>query len=572
MKKRSILIFLTAMLGIFLLCTITASAETEGYYTYSVSNGEATITGFDKSISGEVIIPSTLGGYPVTKIGEYAFHNCDITNITIPYGVTGIGQYAFEWCTDLVSITIPDSVKYISHGAFFSCKSLNNITIPDSVSSMGIGVFQNCINLTSVTISEGVTTIPRSAFSGCENLKSIIIPESVSIIEKGAFKDCYNLSNVFYTGPEGEKVGTVYDENEYYSNALFLYLAYTISNNEATITKCYTGKSGEVDVPSKIGKYPATKIGKNAFYNCRNLTKITLPDGITSIGNGAFYKCTYLISINIPESVTTIEAYAFKECISLIQIVIPDNVKSIGNDAFWQCSNLTSITLPDSVINIGQDVFFGTGYYNNAENWENESLYIGKHLIEVKTKYSGEYKVKSGTITIAVDAFGDCIDITDIIIPDSVRYIARVAFLRCENLETIVIPGGITTIDTAAFVNCENLKDVYFLGTEEEWNKINIELENDSLLDAEIHYMPFGGTKTAISDDGKTFTVTPISIELGKPVILALYDGGKCMEVKSAIYEGEELTFTTKEDYTEAKVMVWEDLTDLKPVCDAETL
>ena len=99
--------------------TFSASAENEGYYTYTVENGEATITDCDTSISGEVVLPDTLGGYPVTSIGDDAFYDCTgLTNVTIPDGVTSIGDTAFSGCTGLTSITIPDSVTSIGNSAF----------------------------------------------------------------------------------------------------------------------------------------------------------------------------------------------------------------------------------------------------------------------------------------------------------------------------------------------------------------------------------------------------------------------------------------------------------------------
>lgn len=127
---------LSVILSIILIITImplaeynlVASAETEGYYTYSVSNNKAAITDVDTSISGDVTIPSTLGGYPVTSI-EYS---------------------AFEKCKDLKSITIPDSVTSIGNDAFYACRSLTGITISDNVISIGFYAFSDRSSLTKV--------------------------------------------------------------------------------------------------------------------------------------------------------------------------------------------------------------------------------------------------------------------------------------------------------------------------------------------------------------------------------------------------------------------------------------
>ena len=115
-----------------------ASAASEGYYTYTVTDGEATITDVDTSIEGNISVPSTLGGYSVTTIGDKAFCFCDsLTSITIPDSVTTIGGEAFACCYSLTSVTIPDSVTTIGDYAFAGCTSLTSVTIPDSVTNIG---------------------------------------------------------------------------------------------------------------------------------------------------------------------------------------------------------------------------------------------------------------------------------------------------------------------------------------------------------------------------------------------------------------------------------------------------
>ena len=230
------------------------------YYTYTVSNGNATITDVDASISGEIIIPSTLGGYPVTSIGERAFRECrSITSITIPEGVTSIGEYAFYKCEFLTSVTIPDSVTSIGSSAFHNCYKLTNITIPDNVTNIGSGAFYNCSKLTTVNIPNKLTTIEAATFYGCDSLTSVTIGNSVTSIGERAFRECSALTNV--------------------------------------------------TIPDSV-----TSIGESAFQDCASLTSVNILDNVTSIERYAFYNCGSLTNLTIGKSVTSIVEYAFWNC------------------------------------------------------------------------------------------------------------------------------------------------------------------------------------------------------------------------------------------------------------------
>jgi hypothetical protein len=159
--------------------------------TWTTTNGEVTITDCDETASGELVIPDTIEGNPVTSIGDDAFRDCgSLTSITIPGGVTSIGVAAFRDCTSLTSMTIPDSVTSIGGAAFYQCTGLTNITIPDGVTSIENGTFRGCISLTSITIPNGVTSIGQSAFYNCSNLTTVSIPDSVTSIGDRAFEQC----------------------------------------------------------------------------------------------------------------------------------------------------------------------------------------------------------------------------------------------------------------------------------------------------------------------------------------------------------------------------------------------
>ena len=235
------------------------------YLTYTVSNGEATITACDANVSGEITLPYYLGGYPVTTIGENAFRNCDnLTGVIIPNSVLNISNCAFAYCDVLVNITIPNSVKSIGNQAFVYCQQLSSIVIPDSVTSIGNAAFMSCENLTSVTLPEGLTKISNSMFSYCDNLININIPKGITSIGDHAFSECNKLSNITFP------------------NSL-------ISIGNCAFSYCYLTN---ISIPCGV-----STIGDYAFSGCLGLSTVVLSNGIMSIGEDAFNNCFSLTSI-----------------------------------------------------------------------------------------------------------------------------------------------------------------------------------------------------------------------------------------------------------------------------------
>ena len=148
---------------------------------------------------------------------------------------------------------------------------------------------------------------------------------------------------------------------------------------------------------------------------------------------------------NIPHTikgvtVTCIGNDAFDNCRSLTSVTIPDSVTSIGDSAFRYCTSLTSVTIPDSVTSIGDT------------------------------------------------AFQYCTSLASVTIPDSVTSIDEYAFYDCKSLTSVTIPDSVTSIGDWAFSGCKSLTNVYFTGTEEAWNGIAIDVGNDALKNANIHY------------------------------------------------------------------------------------
>ena len=121
--KKTLLFSIIAVLVIILAVGIfsnTASAADEHFYSYTIENSKATITAVDKSISGDITIPSTLSGYPVTKINTSVFGDCNnLTSVIIPDTVTSIGSSLFLNCKSLKSVTLSNKITHIGSQAAF---------------------------------------------------------------------------------------------------------------------------------------------------------------------------------------------------------------------------------------------------------------------------------------------------------------------------------------------------------------------------------------------------------------------------------------------------------------------
>ena len=384
----SVILTFVFLLSVFSFgMTINAQTEyKEGHYAYTVSNGEATIVYAMQSLVGDIAVPSFLGGYPVTSIGEYCFFGFDdITSLTIGDTVKSIGEFAFGNCDKLENIVIGENVLIIGNYSLIDCPNLKSVIIPKNVEYVGDEVFFGCKTLTTINVSEnneyyssqdgilfnkdktklirypegiknvdyivpeGVETIGNSAFHQCEFLKSVTLPSSIVNLENSAFGWCHNLTTVNI--PDGIK-----------------------------------------------------EIGDFSFYDCNSLNNINLGNHVEYIGDETFSYCVSLKNITIPNTVESIGKCAFMYCRGLSSITIPDNVKSIGADAFLYCDAIEAVILPSNILSIGIGAFDACEKLNNvfytgsSSNRKNISIGIYNEMLEnavwhYSSKGHGNYNI-----------------------------------------------------------------------------------------------------------------------------------------------------------------------------------
>ena len=304
--------------------------------------------------------------------------------------MTRIGSYAFYGCKGVTSIKIPNSVTSIRDYTFYNCAGLTNFVIPSSVTSIGTDAFYGCKGLMSIVIPSSVTSIGGSAFSGCNNLKRV-----------------YNCSSLTLTpGSSGDGYVAYYATDVY--NNCRLDGDYVITDIDGKPYVCrYVGQETELTLPATYG------ISDYAFNNYKDLTKITIPNGVKSIGENAFSGCTGLTSFEIPNSMTSIGSFAFDGCTGLTSIEIPNSVTSIGRYAFEDCTGTISINC---------DI-------EDAEN-SNEGWFYGSKFSEV-------------------------------ILGEAVNKVGKYAFYGLTSIKSLTIGGNVNRIGYYAFDNCTGLTSIY---------------------------------------------------------------------------------------------------------------
>ncbi|MDA3925357.1 MAG: leucine-rich repeat domain-containing protein [Kiritimatiellae bacterium] len=453
---------------VFLISPFMVHAFTEGDYTYIVSNGEATIVSLNEYYYGSLIIPESLGGYPVTCIGRYAFNvdgNCNITDITIPETITVIEEFAFHGCSGLTNLTIPNSVTNIGNSVFLWCDKLAEISVaPDNLffSSLN-GVLYDYDKSTlyfvpktiegSFTIPDSVIYIDNSALRSCVQLTSVIIGpnllstvwfetdgEYYSEIDGDTFQGCDSLSEII-----------VSENNERYSS----FDGVLFNKDKSCLIRFPQAKADNAIIPDGVEYF-----GSYSFESCFQIHELNLPDSVTRIGWGAFGNCTNLTTVMLGSDIHEYQNfhYVFSGCTMLNEIdVSPDNLQLSSQEGvlfnkdgtdliYYPQGKQDSYVIPQGVISI----------HDSAFNWLTTLTTIA---------------MPDSLTSIGNSAFNSCRNLSNVTMGASVSNIGNSAFAYCDNLSAITIPESVNVIGNGAFQSCNSLRE------------INVDENNHSFID-----------------------------------------------------------------------------------------
>ena len=351
---------------------------------------------YSSPIAGNPVRKVTFGSY-VSSIPKYTFYNCwSVSTVDVKGGI-------LQWCKFDFSRDYTSPFPYVGMEGYSPTVLFNGVEL--------IG---------EVVIPDDITTIPSHAFQyGCTGITDLTLPAGVTDIADGAFKQLTSLKTIQLSA----------------ENTSFKVIENVLYNNDVTKILCFPQMiEGEYVMPSTI-----SEIGDYQFYNCQNLTKVTLSDHIKTINNYAFQNCHKLNSVVIPASVESIGNLVFKDCIELTDVVFGEqsNLTTIGNQAFQNCNKLAEISLPAKLESIGE--------YGFADCTS---------LTDVSFEGNGNLK------EIKNYAFQNCNKLAEISLPAKLDIIREYAFANCSKLSSISIPASVSRIYDYAFNGCTSIINV----------------------------------------------------------------------------------------------------------------
>ena len=424
-------------------------------------------------------------------IENNAFEYCiTLEEIAIPSSVTAIGDRVFAVCysnengvrTGLKKVTFGENSQLttVGAGAFSSCGLMSECKLPDTVTSIGANAFYSCQSLKEIYIPAGVTTIYANTFYGCNAATKVYVPLGLTTIQAEAFIGCKNIDAIYYGGCcesqwNAISIGTQTSDNNSWDNATIHYIVDHVLG-EATCTvgaiceKCgceHTAPLGHIfEGPwSTISTTTEASAGVDKGHCARCDQDVEI---IASLG------LAYTENLDDENNVISYNVAGIGSCTDT-DIIIPRTyhglpVVAIDADAFINNSKITSVTMLDTITTIGARAF-------------------EKCVALVKVRLSDD------VTTIENRAFYNCKKLQEIKFGDSVETIGERALSYCNSLTSITLPASLTTLGissttaSAAVFHSTPLADIYYKGTEEQWNAITMgSADSNAIANAKIHF------------------------------------------------------------------------------------
>lgn len=450
------------------VCTRCGRSSSQGLKFTSNGDGTCSVAWTRDCTDKDVIIPTVSPeGEVVTTIDSNAFSGqglFSMSSVHIPDTVTVIREYAFKNCWNLTYIIIPDSVTHIRSGAFQNCDKLTEVVLPDSVTYMGEETFRDCDNLTRVVLPAGVTSL-SGTFMECPLLTGVTLPVALQTIGVKTFYKCESLTEMVI--PDG--VTTIW---EYAFN-----WCTSMERIEIPPSVTYIGKMAFSSCSSLKGVYIESleawcgidfvdnplKDAHNLYLNGELVTRLVIPEGVTSISSMAFADALCVVSITIPESVTYIAADAFFTCDKVIELI---NRSSYDTFSIGAVNRLVEHDGESLIVN--QDGFLFLTH-------EGKNYLVGHEDIQRMTTLTLPSNYRGETYELWRRIFSNCHWLTEVVIPDGVTAIGSMAFAYCESLQSLSIGSTVTYLSYRMLEYSRVLPDIYYDGTMEEWRAIRKE-------------------------------------------------------------------------------------------------
>ena len=410
--------------------------DTTGYtWTYFIVDGHAEIgaenggynwyrdIAVSPSPTGELVVPSILGGCPVTVLRDYALSNTSITSAVLPSTLTNIGNCVFSNCSQLKSVDIPDTLITIGREAFYYCRALDSFTIPENVIEWSSDCISGCSSLKDLKV---LSWYPPTGYShgyiGAYDLTNItvrICGDEFPLDVSGS----YNGVTLTLLAGNGDTIPSNYMAMSRFYHGLNLVIGEGIV--EICANAFRNSELSELHLPNSLRVIGDSAL-ERAFSFPRYPYTATFPfrlnDGLESIGENAFGYMRYYM-------------YGYQE----VKIPIPNTVTNIGYNAFG------GMTLDDIMLEPGNDhlqIQDGVLYYH-----ENGQLIAA---LMASTRLNGSLVLDDSISKIQKGAFSGCKGITDIVIPSNITELPDYAFSQCSGVTNLVIHRRVLTISPSA--------------------------------------------------------------------------------------------------------------------------